>query len=262
MPHDAAPYHPADADDQRGERNRLLRHLPSGAYAVLRPLLDPVALTPRQTLYVPGEPIAHVYFPETATLGILAELHHGGRIEVGGIGNEGFVGVSVLLGVQSLPYRAIVQVPGDTKRMSSDVFRDALDANPGLRRVLLRYPLFLIQQVAQLVACNRLHTLMQRYARWLLMTHDRVQADTFPLTQGFLAELLAVRRPGVSVTAEMLQDAGLISYSRGKLSVLDRPGLERISCECYQTMRTAYANLFPDGGQTSSDNAWQPHTTQ
>lgn len=246
MPPDVAKSRPRGVDRQKAERNRLLRRLPEDEYESLRPLLDPVSLTPRQTLYAPWEPIASVYFPESATLAIIAEMRHGEHIEVDAVGNEGFIGAPALLGAMSMPYRAIVQIPGDSMRLSTDALRTALRQLPELRRVLLRYPLFLVQRVAQMVACNRLHTLMQRCARWLLVAHDRVQTDTFPLTQGFLAELLAVRRPGVSVTAEMLQDAGLIRYTRGKITILNREALEQISCECYQTMRDAYTRLFPD----------------
>ncbi|HET7563714.1 MAG TPA: Crp/Fnr family transcriptional regulator [Gemmatimonadaceae bacterium] len=252
MPLDAPQHQPADLDGQRSERNRLLRSLPRSEYASLRPTLVRVALAPRQTLYEPRVPIAHVYFPETATLALVAELRRGGRIEVGGIGNEGFAGIPTLLGARSMPYRALVEIPGESFRLSAEAFRRALADHPVLRSRLLRYPLFLVEQIAQMVACNRLHTLTQRCARWLLVAHDRVQSDTFPLTQGFLAELLAVRRPGVSVAAEMLQDARCIRYSRGRITIMDRAGLQGLCCECYDTMRDDYAALFPDDEEVSA----------
>jgi len=246
MPQIAAQHQSTDGDLQSTERNQLLRCMPRAEYHRLRSLLTTVPLEQRQTLFERNEPIAQVYFPETCALSIMAEAQEGGPVEVSAVGNEGFVGVPVLLDAQSTPYRAMVQIPGDAKRIAAAAFRSMTDERPLLKRFLMRYPLFLLHQLAQSVACARLHSLSERCARWLLVAHDRVLSDTLPLTQGFLAEMLAVHRPGVSVAAEMLQQAGLIRYSRGKITILDRRGLEAVACSCYRITRDAYEQLFPD----------------
>lgn len=246
MPQLAARNHSGDGDIQHTERNHLLRCMPRAEYDLLRPLLTTVPLEQRQTLFERNEPIVHVYFPETCALSLMAEAQEGGPVEVGAVGNEGFVGVPVLLDAQSTPYRAMVQIAGEAKRIPAAAFRALTEDRPLLRRFLAHYPLYLLHQLAQSVACARLHPLSERCARWLLVAHDRVLSDTFPLTQEFLAEMLAVHRPGVSVAAEMLQEDGLIRYSRGKITILDRDGLEAAACSCYRITRDAYAQLFPD----------------
>jgi CRP-like cAMP-binding protein len=233
-------------------RNRLLASLPGGDREQLRPLLEPVRLDFKQVLYAPNEPIAHVYFPLDAVVSLLTVMEDGASVEIGTVGNEGMVGLPVFLGADSLPSQAFSQVPGDALRMEAPVFREAAERLPALRRAMHRYTQALFNQVAQSAACNRLHSLEERCARWLLMTHDRVGTDRFQLTQEFLAQMLGTRRPSVSVAAGMLQQAGFIRYSRGRITVADREGLEGASCECYEVIRQEFDRLLGPGGEKRS----------
>ena len=167
-----------------------------------------------------------------------------GTVEVGTIGFEGFAGVPILLRADSGPTRALVQVEGQAYRIPTDAFRAIVAANEGIQRVLLRYAMALFNQVAQSVACNRLHSLEERCARWLLITHDRVDGDRFKLTQEFLSYMLGVHRPAVTLVAGTLQAAGLIRYSRGNIVITNREGLENASCLCYKATRDDYASLM------------------
>ena len=226
------------------ERNRLLRALPPADYAWLEPHLKSVALTHKQVLAAQNEPFRHVYFIETAVVSVTNDVR-GGTVEVGTIGNEGVAGLSVFLDVNAIPSQTFVQIPGEAKRMAAEIFAAGADERPGLRRVLHRYTQAFLTQVAQTAACNRAHELQERCARWLLMTHDRVGgADTFPLTHEFLSFMLGVRRAGVTVAAGTLQKAGLIRYTRGKVTVLDRAGLEDASCECYGIVHQHFQRLL------------------
>ncbi len=242
-----APAVPAGDDPHRGAvRNRLLAALAPEDYAALAPHLEPVALSVGQVLAGPGEAFAHVYFPETAVLSVIARMADGAGVEVGTVGNEGLAGVSVLLDTEASPNETLAQIPGTALRVSAAAFTAAVDARPGLRRLLHRYAQAYLTQVAQGAACNRLHGIEARCARWLLMTHDRVGgADSFPLKQEFLAIMLGVRRAGVTVAAGALQDAGLIRYRRGGIRVLDRAGLEAAACECYGVVRRQFDRLLP-----------------
>jgi CRP-like cAMP-binding protein len=169
----------------------------------------------------------------------------GSAVEVGTVGREGLVGLVIVLGGAASPTVTLCQIPGTARRITAERLAEAVEARPALRRLLLRYAQGYLTQVAQGAACNRLHGIEARCARWLLMTHDRVGgADTFPLKQEFLAVMLGVRRAGVTVAAGALQDAGLIRYRRGSIRVLDRAGLEAASCECYGLVREQYARLL------------------
>lgn len=227
--------------------NALLNGLPRLVQERLRPLLERVAMRARTLVVRPNEPFTHVWFPTTAVLSIITIMPDGRAVEVGAAGPEGMVGIPVVLGVGAMPRQALVQVPGEALRMAVDPFRAALDAHPELRAHLLRYAHAYLDDIAQSVACNRLHSVEQRCARWLLKTHDRVRGDFLPLTQEFLAFMLGVRRAGVSVAAESLQRAGLIRYHRGKVTVLDRPGLERASCPCYSINLATFRRAMGDG---------------
>ncbi len=242
-----APTVPAGDDPHRGAvRNRLLAALAPEDRAALAPHLEPVALGVGQVLAGPGEAFAHVYFPETAVLSVIARMADGAGVEVGTVGNEGLAGVSVLLDTEASPNETLAQIPGAALRVPAAAFTAAVDARPGLRRLLHRYAQAYLTQVAQGAACNRLHGIEARCARWLLMTHDRVGgADAFPLTQEFLAIMLGVRRAGVTVAAGALQDAGLIRYRRGGIRVLDRAGLGAAACECYGVVRRQFDRLLP-----------------
>lgn len=175
---------------------------------------------------------------------MIATEQEGGDVEVGTIGNEALVGVPVLLGTDRSPYPVIVQIEGDAWRLSADAFRQLVDERPAVRHLCLRYAQYFADQISQSVACNRLHTLEERCARWLLMTHDRVHTDAFELTQEFLAIMLGVRRAGVSVAMGTLQSAGVVRYTRGRVQVLDRPRLEEASCGCYHITRGAFERLL------------------
>ncbi|HEV7705343.1 MAG TPA: Crp/Fnr family transcriptional regulator [Gemmatimonadaceae bacterium] len=222
--------------------NLLLAALSPDDLALITPQLEPVMLNLRDVLYEPGADITHAYFPTTGCVSMI----HGtsdGSVEVGTIGLEGLVGVPILLRASSEPTRALVQVEGEAYRIPAEAFRSVVAESEHLERIMLRYALALFNQVAQSVACNRLHSLEERCARWLLITHDRVDGDVFKLTQEFLSYMLGVHRPAVTLAAGVLQAAGYIKYSRGTITVTDREGLEGASCSCYQQTQDDYALL-------------------
>ena len=225
-------------------RNRLLTRLPPEDLEIISPDLEPVQLSLRKVLHEPFEPIEYVYFVEQGVVSLVNEPDDGNMVEFATIGREGMVGFPVLLGTHSVPSRAFVQIPGRALRMKTADFERALPRAPRLQKLLLRYTMALLNQIAQSTSCNRLHEVQERCARWLLQTHDRVDSDTFPLTQEFLALMLGVHRPTVSIAAAMLQKAGVIQYSRGQIAVIDRTGLEAASCNCYRLIRDEYDRLL------------------
>jgi CRP-like cAMP-binding protein len=229
---------------QKAERNRLLRALPADDYAWIQPHLKSITLNVNDVLAEPEERFRHVYFIESGVASIVNQVS-GGTVEVGTVGNEGMAGLSVFLDGGAAPSMTLIQVPGEAKRVAADVFAQGVDDHPALRRLLHRYTQAFITQVAQTAACNRNHKLEERCARWLLMTHDRVDgSDTFPLTHQFLAYMLGVRRSGVTIAAGTLQKQGLIRYSRGRITITDRKGLEGASCECYGVVRAHFDRLL------------------
>jgi len=225
-------------------RNRLLAALPAEDLAHLWPQLEPIQTEQRQILHAPDEPITAVYFPETGWASMLAVLSDGRSAEVGVIGNEGMVGLPLLLGSDSSNVEAMVQAAGSMLRLEARAFERALEESPALKALLLRYTLAFQQQVTQTAACNGNHALDQRLARWLLMAHDRVEGDEFPMTQEFLAVMLCVHRPGVTVAARLFQQAGLIRYGHGQMTVTDRDGLEAAACECYGAVRRQFEKIL------------------
>ncbi|MEJ7812389.1 MAG: Crp/Fnr family transcriptional regulator [Gemmatimonadaceae bacterium] len=229
------------------EGNRLLRALPTEEYERLAPSMETVPLPFKFTLYEAGAPIVHVYFPQAGMISMISEMKDGAAVEVGTVGNEGMAGLPIFLGAETMPTRAFTQIPGEATRISAAIFALAADEMPSLQRVMRRYTQALLNQIAQSAACNRMHTIEERCARWLLMSHDRTGSDYIALTQEFLAEMLGVRRAGVTVAAGKLQKAGLIAYRRGTVSVLDREGLQAASCECYRIVREEYDRLIPPG---------------
>lgn len=212
--------------------NLLLAALPPNDRARLDAHLEPFPLPADLVLYEPNAPVRYAYFPTDGVISMVSDMEEG-TVEVGTIGREGMAGLPVLLHVPSMPMRVFVQVPGASLRIETARLRDAVRESPALERSLLRSAMAFLDQVAQSTACNRLHTLEERCARWLLMTHDRVLGDELILKQKFLAEMLGVHRPAVTLAAGALQRAGLISYKRGKIQVIDRAGLEHAACECY-----------------------------
>ncbi len=224
--------------------NRLLGLLPPRDYQRLRPHLHRVPLRYRQSLYAARKPLEFVYFIETGVGSLVNTIANGDAAEVGTIGNEGVVGLPFLLGDDRAPTSVYVQVPGAGVRMKAGRFRKELARSASMRAVMLRYVHALFNQVAQSAACNHFHSIEQRCARWLLMTHDRMHSDEFLLTQEFLAMMLGVQRTGVSVAAGALQRAGLIRYRRGIVTVLDRRGLQRRACECYGVSKREFDRLL------------------
>jgi len=232
-----------DAERSKSQ-NRLLAALPPEVYARLLPHLETVALGLRDIAYAANEPIEHVYFPISGIISMVCLMEDGQAVEVGTVGNEGMVGLPVFLGAERSPSQAFSQVPGETLRMTAEHFTQEVLAQAPFRALLHRYTQALIVQIAQSSACNRLHTDEQRCARWLLMTHDRVGADQFRLTQEFLAEMLGVRRARVNAVAGLLRRRGLIRYSRGLMTLLDRRGLEDAACACYGIITAEYDRLL------------------
>ena len=226
--------------------NSLLASLSADDFAQICMELEHVQLQVHDVLYEPGEEIRYVYFP---TAGCVSMVHitGTGTVEVGTVGFEGMVGMPLLLHGTSAPTRALVQVDGEAYRIPTASFLRIVAMSDATYRILLRFALAFFNQVAQSVACNRLHSLEERCARWLLITHDRVDGDEFRLTQEFLSFMLGVHRPAVTLAAGVLQKAGYIHYSRGKIIVTDRAGLEGASCACYLATRDDYAELIGTG---------------
>ena len=225
-------------------RNHLLSVLPSEELAAITPRLEHVRLERRMVAYDPLHPITHVYFVETGVISVLSVMHDRTAIETATIGCEGMIGVPIFHGVDAVPEQAFVQVPGDAYRLSASDFHALIPQLPSLARLLNRYAVCLFTLAAQCSGCNRVHTMEQRLARWLLMVHDRMPDDTFELTQDFLSQMLGVRRATVSETASQLQQAGLITYTRGRVTVLDRRALERATCECYDIIESTFARIL------------------
>jgi CRP-like cAMP-binding protein len=224
--------------------NRLLAALPGPDYERLLPELEIVACGVKQVVHEPDGPIAAVYFPITSVFSLLTVMGDGTAIEYATVGKEGMVGLPVFLGAQTTPSRVFSQVPGAAARMTAETFRQAARRSDPFQQVLLRYTQALLNQVAQTAACNRIHSLAERCSRWLLMTHERVGRDEFLLTQEFLGDMLGVRRQSVNAVANLLQQAGLIRYRRGQMTVLDRQGLEAAACECNSVIRKEFDRLF------------------
>jgi CRP-like cAMP-binding protein len=224
--------------------NRLIALIPADQRAAIEQHLEPVRLTHGEVLFEPDARITSVFFPLDAVASLSVLLSDGRAAEIATIGNEGMVGLPVFLHSESMPLRAICQIPGDAHAMAAGPFLDACREGRALHEIMHRYTNALFVQIAQSAVCNRLHTLEERTARWLLQTHDRAQQDNFELTQQFLAEVLGVRRASVSEAAAGLQRAGTIDYARGRVSIRDRRGLEKAACECYAVIRSEYERLL------------------
>jgi CRP-like cAMP-binding protein len=226
------------------QRNQLLAAMPPKGFKVLEDDLEHVPLTLKKVLHERGRDITHVYFPTDGVVSMINEPGPAESVEIATIGREGMVGVPVILGAAAMPSVVFVQVPGEALRIKTASLVAAMNRDGDLRQLLLRYVLALMNQIAHSASCNRLHEVQERCARWLLLTHDRVSGDSFPLTQEFLAQMLGVHRPTVSVAAGMLQKAGLIEYVRGTITIVDRKGLEAASCRCYKLITQEYDRLL------------------
>ena len=196
-------------------------------------------------LYEANKTLSHVYFPTTAIVSLLYVLENGASAEIAVVGNEGLVGVSLFMGGGSTPSRAVVQSAGIGFRLDAKAMKDEFDRGGPVLHLLLRYTQALMAQMSQTAVCNRHHTLDQQLCRWLLLSLDRLQGDELVMTQELIANMLGVRREGVTEGATKLQHADLIKYSRGRITVLDRPGLEERSCECYAVVKKEYDRLLP-----------------
>lgn len=225
--------------------NRLLSALPKEVFERLRPHLTPTALPVYEPIFEPDEPIRQVYFPARGTVSIVTVLEDGSTSELSVVGNEGMVGLSVALGVEVMANRlAFVQIAGSGLLLKSPIFKKEFQKSPEFHDLILRYTHAYITQIAQSAACNQLHHLEQRLARWLLSCRERMKSDELHLTQELIAIMIGARRPSVTDAASSLQKAGLIRYSRGVIVILDRAGLERAACECYAVVRREYERLY------------------
>ncbi len=224
--------------------NRILNALTRSEFESLSPYLDPINLSPGEILCRPDQPVTHVYFPNRGTVSVVSTFEDGTSVEVGMVGNEGMFGVCVFLGSVSTPLLAQVQLPGEGLRMRADVLKREFRKGGQLQDLLLRYTQAFITQIAQTAACNRAHHIEGRLAKWLLMCADRAQSQELPLTHEFMATMLGTRRAGVTETACQLKEAGLISYKRGNVSIVDRAGLEAASCECYPLLKKEFSRLL------------------
>ena len=227
-------------------QNRLLALLRSADYAQLRPHLEPVTLEYRQSLYRANKPIDALYFLQSGVGSLVNTMTDGRAAEVGTVGNEGVVGLPLVFGDDRAPTSVYMQVPGEGLKLPAKAFLKELSQSPTMHAMFLRYAHAFFNQVAQSAACNHFHTLEQRCCRWLLMTQDRMPGKEFLLTQEFLAMMLGVQRTGVTAAAGALQRAGLITYTRGQVVVLDRRGLKRLSCECYSVSKKEFDRLLGD----------------
>jgi CRP-like cAMP-binding protein len=231
-------------DGQRFRANKLLAALPADEYQRLLPSLEAVTLQMKDGLYKPNTPIEYIYFPTSGMASILVTLGNGTFIEAGIAGNEGMVGLPVFLGVDQTPTEAFYQIAGEAARIRSDNFRAEINRNGTLASLLQRYVQAHMMMLSQNAACNGQHTINERCARWLLLSHDRVGEDQFTLTQEFLSQMLGVRRAGVNLVMQTLQNAGYIRYSRGTIHILNRVGLEGAACECYRVIAGEYKRLL------------------
>jgi CRP-like cAMP-binding protein len=227
------------------KQNHLLAALPEAEYVRLLPDLELIPMPLEWALYESGDRLGYMYFPTTSIVSLLYVMQSGASAEIAIAGNEGLVGISLFMGGESTPSRAVVQSAGDGYRLKAEVLKKEFAAGGNLQHLALRYTQALITQMAQTAVCNRLHALDQQLCRWLLLSLDRLPGNELRMTQELIANMLGVRREGVTEAAGRLQAAGLIHYSRGKITVLDRPKLEQRVCECYGVVKKEFDRLLP-----------------
>lgn len=238
-------------DSHAPRQNHLLAALPTAEYERLSPHLELVQMSLGDVLYESGGELRYVYFPTTAIVSLLYDMEDGASVEIAGVGNEGIIGVALFMGGETTPNRAMVQCAGHAYRLKSPLLKDAFNRSGGrrtgaLQNLLLRYAQALITQMSQTAVCNRHHSVEQQLCRWLLLSLDRSPSNELTMTQELIASALGVRREGITEAAMKLKHAGFISYRRGHITVLDRSGLEKRACECYQTVKTEIDRLLPD----------------
>ena len=225
--------------------NHLLAALPDTEWARWQPQLEWVAMPLGQVLYESGRTLSHVYFPTTAIVSLLYVMENGASAEIAVVGREGVVGISLFMGGESTPSRAVVQSAGEGWRLRASAIKDEFNRSHPVMHLLLRYTQALITQMSQTAVCNRHHSLDQQLCRWLLLSLDRLPGNDLLMTQELIANMLGVRREGVTEAALKLQKLGLIRYARGHITVLDRPGLAARTCECYEVVKKEYYRLLP-----------------
>jgi CRP-like cAMP-binding protein len=234
---------PAASDNRNTYKNRILASLPKAEIARLAPHLAPLDLPSGKTLVESGQEITYAYFLETGMASVVVAMSDGNMVETGITGNEGVVGMPVLLGTRTMPSRTFMQIPGSGFKIKAEHLSDEFERAGALQKKINRYFQAHLVQTAQTAACNRLHDIAERLARWLLMCHDRMDSDSFTITHEFLGHMLGTPRSTVTLAAGILHKNGLVDYSRGKVTVKDRKGLEKAACECYQTIKNEFDRL-------------------
>jgi len=237
-------------DATQARKNRLIAALPPGSLERWLPHLKPIQMDLGAPVYEAGEMLPHVYFPTTAIVSLLHVLKNGDTAEIAVVGNDGIVGVSLFMGGFTTSTRAVVQSAGRALLLPTAVLQSEFERGGPVMHLLLRYTQALISQMTQTAACNRHHNIEQQLCRWLLLSLDRTGGIHLNMTQELISNMLGVRREGVTQAASSLQRKGLIRYSRGHITILDRAGLERCSCECYEVVKTEYQRLLPEGTAT------------
>jgi CRP-like cAMP-binding protein len=236
---------PASCAPQTPPQNHLLGALPAGDFERIASQLELIPLDLGQVLYEPGVRLRYVYFPTTSIVSLLYVMEDGASAEIAIVGNEGMLGISLFMGGDATPSHAVVQSAGHAYRLKAELLKNEFERFGPTMHLLLRYTQALITQMAQTAVCNRHHSLDQQLCRWLLLSLDRLASNELVMTQELIANMLGVRREGVTEAAGRLQDAGLISYRRGHITVLDRPRLEARTCECYRVVRKEFDRLLP-----------------
>jgi len=234
----------ATSDRLDPTKNRLLAALPREEYERILPRLGHLSFKLGEIVYESGGQMDYIYFPTTAIISLLYVMENGASAEMGMAGKEGLVGVALFMGGNTMPNRAVVQSAGGAVRMKADALREEFARGGMFQRLLLRYTQALLTQMSQTAVCNRLHEIEQQLCRWLLLSHDRLDSDELVMTQELIANMLGVRREGVTHAAGRLQEGGLISYVRGRIAILDRRGLEAAVCECYGVVKDEYDRLL------------------
>jgi len=235
----------SQSSHQGASENRLLAALPSDVYARLAPHLEPIPLALGKIIYEANDQLSHVYFPTTAIVSLIYTMENGASAQMGVVGSDGIVGIAVFMGGDTTPNRAVVQGAGEALRLDLRTFREEYKRVGELHRLLLLYTQSLLTQFSQSAVCNQLHSVHQRLCRCLLLSHDRVDSNELVMTQELISNILGVRREGVSVAAHELQESGLIRYNRGRITIVDRAGLESRVCECYRVVKSECDRLLP-----------------
>jgi CRP-like cAMP-binding protein len=238
MPNNPAPSSP--------RKNHLLAALPATDYDRIAPHLERVAMPLGGVLYESGSKLRHVYFPTTSIVSLLYVMEDGASAEIAVVGNEGILGIALFMGGETTPSRAVVQSAGEGYRLKAALLKQEFNRYGPMLHLLLRYTQALITQMAQTAVCNRHHSVDQQLCRWLLLSLDRLASNELTMTQELIANMLGVRREGVTEAAGKLQVLGLIHYSRGRITVLDRPGIEAKACECYEVVKREFDRLLPE----------------